>query len=269
MPARRRGIVAGEGLTRGVSSRAEMRDLAGRPVVLVLAALLLAPPSLAKEEKKSFVRTEVESTSGDPIRVLQVMDVTHARATAPEVRIAQLWSAGSDMRFIVLSTVAPPTRWSFSLIGPTERQVVTYRKDPKLSQLTSEELARGTGVLQVGDRELVLNRSDAQAAAVRARVEKLLLEVFSPEELRAIRAAIDAVGRCPMMMLAKGSLLPVIAPNAYIRGGRPCTAAFRDVPADERDRKWELSFVTREPAVGEFLKADGEISPGVMEGMKR
>ena len=245
-----------------------MRAPACRAVVLALAALFLAPPSLAKEEKKVFVRTEVESTSGVPIRVLQVMDVTHARATAPESRGVQLWSAGPGVRFIVLWKVAPPTSWSFSLIGVKERQVVTYRKDPKLSQLTSEELARGTGVLQVGDRELVLHRSDAQAAAVRARVEKLLLEVFSPEELRAIRVAIDAVGRCPMLMLASRSLLPVIAPDAYTRGGRPCTAAFRDVPADERDRKWELSFVTREPAVDEFLKADAEISPGVTKGMK-
>ncbi|MHB1048409.1 MAG: hypothetical protein ACYC4P_20640 [Thermoanaerobaculia bacterium] len=239
-----------------------MRDLAGRPVVLVLAALLLAPPSLAKEEKKVLVRTEVESTNGDPIRILQVMDVTLARADASEFRGVQLWSAGPDVRFIVLWKVAPPTSWSFSLIGAKERQVVTYRKDPKLPQLTSEEYARGAGVLQVGDRELVLDRSDARAAAVRARVEKLVLEVFSPEELRAIRAAIDTAGRCPMM-LGRGSLLPVIAPDAYSRGGRPCTAAFRDVPADERDRKWELSFVTREPAVGEFLKADAEISKGV------
>ena len=196
------------------------------------------------------------------------MDVTHARATAPESRGVQLWPPGPGVRFTVMWEADPPTRWSFSLIGAKERQVVTYRKDPKLSQLTSEELARGTGVLQVGDRELVLHRSDAQAAAVRARVEKLLLDVFSPEELRAIRAAIDAVGRCPMM-LARGSLLPVIAPDAYTRGGRPCTAAFRDVPADERDRKWELPFVTREPAVDEFLKADAEISPGVTKGMKR
>lgn len=268
MRSGRRGIFASEGLARGVSSRAGMGAPACRAVVLALAALLLAPPSLAKEEKKVLVRTEVESTNGDPIRILQVMDVTHARATAPESRGVQLWSAGPDVRFIVLWEVDPPTRWSFSLIGAKERQVVTYRKDPKLSQLTSEELARGTGVLQVGDRELVLHRSDAQAAAVRARVEKLLLDVFSPEELRAIRAAIDAVGRCPMM-LARGSLLPVIAPDAYTRGGRPCTAAFRDVPADERDRKWELPFVTREPAVDEFLKADAEISPGVTKGMKR
>lgn len=239
-----------------------MRVLAGRHVVLALVALVLAPRSLAKEEKKSFVRTEVESTKGDPIRVLQVMDVTLARADASEVRGVQLWSAGPDVRFIVLWKVAPPTSWSFSLIGAKERQLVTYRKDPKLSQLTSEEYARGAGVLQVGDRELVLNRSDAQAAAVRARVEKLLLEAFSPEELRAIRVAIDTVGRCPMM-LARGSLLPVLAPDAYSRGGRPCTAAFRDVPADERDRKWELPFVTREPAVEEFLKADAEISKGV------
>ncbi|MDX9735403.1 MAG: hypothetical protein RBU36_14835 [Thermoanaerobaculia bacterium] len=246
-----------------------MRDFAGRPVVLVLAALLLAPPSLAKEEKKVLVRSEIESTIGDPIRILQVMDVTHARASAPESRGVQLWSVGPEVRFIMMYTVAPPTSWSFSLIGAKERQVVTFRKDPKLSQLTSEELARGTGVLQVGDRELVLNPSDARAAAVRARVEKLLLEVFSPEELRAIRAAIDAVGRCPMLMLAKGNILPVLAPDAYARDGRPCTAAFRDVAADERDRKWELSFVTREPAVDEFLKADAEISPGVTRGAKR
>jgi hypothetical protein len=231
-------------------------------LLLIVALLTLGWGGAVRGAEKAFVRTEVESANGEPIRVLQVMDVTLARADAPEVRGVQLWSAGPDVRFIVLSKVAPPTSWSFSLIGPKERQVVTYRKDPKLSQLTSEEYARGAGVLEVGDRELVLNRSDAQAAAVRARVEKLLLEVFSPEELRAIRVAIDAVGRCPMM-LARGSLLPVIAPDAYSRGGRPCTAAFRDVPADERDRKWELSFVTREPAVGEFLKADAEISKGV------
>lgn len=239
-----------------------MRDLAGRPVVLLLAALLLAPPSLAKEEKKFFVRTEVESTNGDPIHVLQVLDVTEVQAVAPESRGVQLWSAGPDVRFVVQWKVSPPTSWSFSLIGLKERQVVTFRKDPKLPQLTPEEYARGAGVLQVGDRELVLNRSDAQAAAVRARVEKLLLEAFSLEELRAIRVAIDTVGRCPMM-LARGSLLPVIAPDAYTRGGRPCTAAFRDVAAGERDRKWELPFVTREPAVGEFLKAEAEISKGV------
>ncbi len=246
-----------------------MRVLSGRHVVLALVALLLALPSLAKEEKKVFVRTEVESTNGDPVRVLQVMDVTQARAHAPEVRVMQLWSAGPDVRFILLSRVTPPTSWSFSLIGAKERQVVTFRKDPKLPQLTPEEYSRGTGVLQIGDRELVLNQSDARAGAVRARVERLLLEDFSPEELRAIRAAIHAVGRCPMLMLSKGNILPVIAPDAYTRGARPCTAAFRDVPADERDRKWELSFVTREPAVDEFLKADAEISPGVMKGMKR
>lgn len=245
-----------------------MRVPACRGVVLAIAALLLAPPSFAKEEKKVFVRTEVESTNREPIRVLQVIDVTHARATAPESRGVQLWSAGPEVRFIMMYTVTPPASWSFSLIGAKERQVVTFRKDPKLPQLTREEYSRGTGVLQIGDRELVLNRSDAQAAAVRARVEKLLLEVFSPEELRTIRVAIDAVGRCPVM-LGRGSLLPVIAPDAYTRGGHPCTAAFRDVPADERDRKWELSFVTREPAVDEFLKADAEISPGVMKGMKR
>ncbi|HQN10417.1 MAG TPA: hypothetical protein PK569_22865 [Thermoanaerobaculia bacterium] len=243
-----------------------MRARTGRIVVIALAALLLAPPSLAKEEKKVFIRTEVESTNGDPIRVLLVSDVT--RMDRSEIRSVQLWDAGSGFRFLVLTHVAAPTSWSYTLIGPKERQVVTFRKDPKDPSLTPKELARSTGVLAVGDRELVLHSDDAGAPAVSARVEKLLLDVFDPGELSAIRAAVGLVWRCSVW-IPRGRLLPVIAPYAHRRDGRPCTAAFRDVPADERDRKWELSFVTREPAVGEFLKADGEISPGVMEGMKR
>ena len=237
-----------------------MRDLAGRPVVLALAALLLAPPSLAKEDKRVFVRTEVESTNSDPIRVLLVQDVT--RVDKSEVRSVQLWAAGSGFRFLVLTHVAAPTSWSQSLIGPKERQVVTFKKDPENPLLTPEELARGTGVLRVGDRELVLNRDDAGAPAVSARVEKLLLDVFDPEELSAIRAAVDLVRRCSVR-IPSGNLLPVVAPSAHRRDGRSCSTVFRDVPADERDRKWELWYVTREPLVAEFLKEGAGIAKGV------
>lgn len=231
-----------------------------RLIAGAVAGLALSSAGMGRGAEMVTVRTDVASTSGTPIRVVEIMDVTNAERST--VRGVQLWFAGPEFRFIVLWRVETSSNSSFSIVGPKDGQVVTYRRRADLSMLTPQEYSRGSGVLEVGNREFVVHRDDSSAPTVRARVEKALLEVFSPEEVSAIRSAIHTVEGCNLR-LARTSILKIVAPDAYRRDGRPCEAKFRDVAPEDRDRAWELRFVAREPIVQEFL----EWNPGLAKGV--
>lgn len=203
------------------------------------------------------VRSEVASSKGMPIRILQIMDVTNA-GLGGDTRGVQLWEVGAGMRFVHLWSVSKADQsYSYSLIGPATSQVVSLRKGLHLMELSRADLEKGLRVFKAGGTEFVMNREDAATPTVRARVDKALREVLSPAELESLRSVLRIVSSCDLM-LGRGVLLPVIAPDAYKRGSTPCGAEFRDVPQDARDPKWDLGFVALEPAVREFLgwKAD-------------
>lgn len=206
-------------------------------------------------------RCEVASSKGMPIRILQIMDVTNAEQRG-DTRGVQLWEVGAGMRFVHLWSVSKADQSSsFSLIGPATSQVVSVRKGLDLMELSRADLEKGLRLFKAGGTEFVVKREDAASPTVRARVDKALLEVFSPAELEALRTALRIASSCDLM-LGRGSLLPVIAPDSYKRGATPCGAEFRDVPQDARDTKWDLGFVALEPAVREFLSWDADVHPG-------
>jgi hypothetical protein len=207
------------------------------------------------------VRSEVASSKGMPIRILQIMDVTNA-GLSNDTRGVQLWEVGTGMRFVHIYSVSnADRRSSYSLIGPEESQVVSVRKGPDLMELSRADLDNGLWVFKAGGTEFVVKREDAASPTVRARVDKALREVLSPAELESLRSALRIARSCDLM-IARGYLLPVIAPDSYKRGSTPCDADFRDVPQDARDPKWDLGFVALEPAVREFLAWDADIHPG-------
>jgi len=206
-------------------------------------------------------RCEVASSKGMPIRILQIMDVTNAEQRG-DTRGVQLWEVGAGMRFVHLWSVSRADQsYSYSLIGPATSQVVSVRKGLHLMELSRADLEKGLRLFKAGGTEFVVKREDAASPTVRARVDKALLEVFSPPELEALRSALRIASSCDLM-LGRGSLLPVIAPDSYKRGATPCGAEFRDVPQDARDTKWDLGFVALEPAVREFLSWDADVHPG-------
>lgn len=203
------------------------------------------------------VRSEVASSKGMPIRILQIMDVTNAEHGG-DTRGVQLWEVGTGMRFVHLWSVSKADRrYSYSLTGPAESQVVSLRKGLDLVELSRADLESGLRLFKAGGTEFVVKTEDAASPTVRARVDKALREVLSLAELETLRSALRTASSCDLM-IGKGVLLPVIAPGAYKRGTTPCIAEFRDVPQDARDPKWDLGFVAMEPAVREFLgwKAD-------------
>jgi hypothetical protein len=203
------------------------------------------------------VRSEVASSKGMPIRILQIMDVTNA-GLSNDTRGVQLWEVGAGLRFVHLYSVSrADRRSSYSLIGPARSQVVSVRKGLDLMELSRADLDDGLWVFKAGGTEFVVKREDAAAPTVRARVDKALREVYSPAELEALRTALRVASSCDLM-IARGYLLPVLAPDVYKKGSAPCDAGFQDVPQDARDPKWDLGFVALEPAVREFLgwKAD-------------
>ena len=205
------------------------------------------------------VRSEVASSEGMPIRILQIMDVTNAGQRG-DTRGVQLWEVGAGLRFIYLYSVSnADRRSSFSLIGPAKSQVISVRKGLDLMELSRADLDNGLWVFKAGGTEFVVKREDAASPTVRARVDKALREVLSPAELEALRSALRITSSCDLM-IGRGVLLPVIAPDAYKRGSNPCGAGFRDVPQDQRDPKWDLGFVALEPAVREFLGWKAEFS---------
>lgn len=203
------------------------------------------------------VRSEVASSKGMPIRILQIMDVTNAELHG-DTRGVQLWEVGTGMRFVHLYSLSKADRrYSYSLIGPASSQIVSLRKGLDLVELSRADLDNGLRVFKAGGTEFVLKTEDAASPTVRARVDKALREVLGPAEVETLRSALRIAGSCDLM-IGKGVLLPVIAPDAYKKGTTPCDAEFRDVPQDARDPKWDLGFVAMEPAIREFLgwKAD-------------
>lgn len=247
-----------------------MRVLAGRHVVLVLAALLLSLPALAMEKERRGVRIEVVSTQGTPIHVLEIMDVTDLQPEKPEtgsMRSIQLWSVGSDLRFVFLTSVSLRDKTSrFDLIGPGPGEVVTFERGPKVEGLADEDREKGFGILRAKSERLLVNRDDAKAATVRARVDKVLGEAFDAERLERIREVLASVRRCPMW-LGRGSLQPLIEPATFapLKKSDRCTAEFRNVEASERDAAWERSFLSFDPAVREFLSLATDDVKGVRE----
>lgn len=205
------------------------------------------------------VRSEVASSMGMPIRILQIMDVTNA-GRSNDTRGVQLWEVGTGVRFVHIYSVSnADRRSSYSLIGPAESQVVSVRKGLDLTELSSADLDSGLWVFKAGGTGFVVKREDAASPTVRARVDKALREVYSPAELEALRSALRVASSCDLM-IGRGYLLPVIAPDSYKRGSTPCDAGFRDVPQEERDPKWDLGFVALEPAIREFLGWKAEIN---------
>ena len=229
-------------------------------LLLALAVCLLSPEALGGDIVA--VRCEVASSKGMPIRILQIMDVTNA-AQRGDTRGVQLWEVGAGMRFVHIYSVSnADRRYSFSLIGPGKSRVVSLRKGLDLMALSGADLDNGLRVFKADGTEFVVKTEDAASPTVRARVDKALREVLSPAELETLRLALRIARSCDLW-IAKGSLLPVIAPDAYKRSSTPCDADFRDVPQDARDPKWDLGFVAMEPAIRQFLSWKADIHTGV------
>jgi hypothetical protein len=247
-----------------------MSVTACRAVSLALAVLLLTSPSLAKEKERRGARIEVVSTHGTPIHILEIMDVTDVQPEKPEtgsVRSVQLWSVGSDLRFVFLTAVSLREKTSrFDLIGPGPGEVVTFEKGPKVEGLAVEDRENGFGILRAKSERLLVNREDARAATVRARVDRVLAEAFDAERLRLIREALTSVRRCPML-LSRGTLQPLLEPAmlAPMKKTDRCTAAFRNVEASERDAAWERGFLSFDPSVREFLSLATDDVRGVRD----
>jgi hypothetical protein len=227
---------------------------------LALVLCVVAPEALGGEIVAT--RCEVASSKGMPIRILQIMDVTNAELRG-DTRGVQLWEVGEGLRFVHIYSVSnADRRSSYSLIGPTGSQVVSVKRGLDLMELSRADLDNGLRVFKAGGTEFVVRREDAASPTVRARVDKALREVLSAAELEALRKALRVASSCDLMM-ARGYLLPVLAPDVYKRDSAPCDAGFRDVPQDARDPRWDLGFVAMEPAVREFLGWKAEIHPGV------
>lgn len=111
-----------------------------------------------------------------------------------------------------------------------------------------------------------MNRDDAAASTVRARVDRVLGEAFDAERLGRIREALASVRRCPTW-LKRGSLQPLIEPATFapLKNSDRCTAEFRNVEASGRDAAWERSFLSFDPAVREFLSLATDDVKGVRE----
>lgn len=247
-----------------------MKVLSGRHVVLALVVLLPALPALAKEKERRGDRIEVVSTQGTPIHILEIMDVTDLRPEKPDagsMRTIQLWSVGGDLRFVFLISVSLRDKTSrFDLIGPGPGEVVTFERGPEVEGLADEDREKGFGMLRAKSERLLVNRDDAAAATVRARVDRVLGEAFDAERLGRIREALAAVRRCPTW-LKRGSLQPLIEPATFapLKKSDRCTAEFRNVEASERDAAWEGSFLSFDPAVREFLSLATDDVKGVRE----
>lgn len=235
---------------------------------LSLLACILAPASLAAEKERRGVRIEVVSTQGTPIHILEIMDVTDLHPERPEtgsMRSVQLWSVGSDLRFVFLTAVSMRDKTSrFDLIGPGSGEVVTFEKGPKVEGLADEDREKGFGILRAKSERLLVNREDARAATVRARVDRVLAEAFDAERLGLIREALASVRRCPMM-LGRGALQPLLEPAmlAPLKKSDRCTAAFRNVEAVERNAAREREFLSFDPSVREFLSLATDDVKGV------
>lgn len=205
------------------------------------------------------VRSEVTSSKGPPIRILQIMDVTNARLSG-DTRGIQLWEVGAGLRFVHIYSVSRADQsYSFSLIGPAKSQKVSLRKGLDLVELSRADIEKGLRLFSAGGTEFVVSPEDAASPTVRARIDGAIRELLSTEEFDSLRAALRIASSCDLM-IAKGMLLPLIAPDAYKRGSSPCDADFRDVPQDSRDPKWYLGFVAMEPAVREFLEWKADIN---------
>lgn len=209
------------------------------------------------------VRTDLRSTHGTPIRIIQILETTRAKEGA--VRAVQLWEIAGSRRFVLRADVSRrESEAEYTIRASGMKGAVVFSISAREPDLTNEDRRAGTGILKIGDERLFLRPEDASAQTVRARLQPALEKAIGVDSLAALRSAAEEVGRCGLR-LAKGKLLPILAPDAYGRPEGPCNAAFVNSAADAGDRGFETAFLSIDPSVRDFLALEPRTSSGVSE----
>lgn len=200
------------------------------------------------------LRTEVAATKGTPIRVLQILDSTMASEGA--AKALQLWWIGPDLRLVLWADVSRrDSQAIYSLRASGMKGEIVFSVSEKDPELVTADRRAGVGVLVIGGERVVLKPEDARSQTVRSRISGLLAAALGKGAFDEFQSAVNEVGKCGLR-LARGKLLPIIAPDAYGMPNAPCRASFSDKSGEKADPSWESAFVPVDPAVRDFLRLD-------------